>query len=177
MAFCLNFSEKLDEKTKFSKQTMILTLFFLIILSFQEITFAVYIIDCPMGHTFDASQKKCVYLGGGVPVCAESHTYASGGNEIQICRDEKLVYLKSCDFGITTNSNGDAVCASQSNNTNQGFLNGGLFVLLLILVAVILSKNKRNTESTVQITTRFCSKCGSGLAKNSKFCPKCSKKA
>lgn len=160
----------------FSKQTMIITLFFLIILSFQEITFAADIQDCTSGSTFDPSQNKCVNLGGGVAVCAESHTYASSGNEIQICRDEKLVYLKSCDFGITTNSNGDAVCASQSNNTNQGFFNGGLFVLLLILVAVILSKNKKTNESTTQ-TTGFCSKCGSGLAKNSKFCPKCGKRA
>ncbi|MFH1471636.1 MAG: zinc ribbon domain-containing protein [Nanoarchaeota archaeon] len=71
----------------------------------------------------------------------------------------------------------DNTQTSNTNNSqnNQGFFNGGLFVLLFILVAVILSKNKKTNEVTTH--TGFCSKCGSGLAKNSKFCPKCGKKA
>lgn len=43
--------------------------------------------------------------------CVEGKTYWFGGNKIQVCQNGQLVDLKNCEFGVTSDSQGNWVCA------------------------------------------------------------------
>jgi len=147
-------------------KSMMFTVCVLMVLFFQQIAFSV---DYKITN----------------PQCDEGKTYWYGGNAIYTCNSGKLEASETCAFGVDWENDtptcirgiivGHEPNTQTLNNPNQGFINGGLFVLLLILGAAILSKNKKNNELPTQ-STRFCSKCGSGLNKNSKFCPECGKR-
>lgn len=104
----------------------------------------VNIIDCPMGQTFDASQKKCIDLGGGVPVIPNKAC-----NTVADCtlHQDEFWWSASCEKptalgGLITTGSGQ--CAYK-DNSGYWLIAGGVIVGLMFVstAAIVSGKRKR----------------------------------